>query len=162
MMGLTPTDVAGVCHGMTPRPFAYGANCGVGAAELVAALVNMSGAVEPGDIIVAKGNCGVPYFVKDHIHYDGTPELMADYARMARDAGARIIGGCCGTTPAHLRAMRAALDGYEPGAKPTLPEIVSRLGKISTGAEKQAAGANGEPDGTARRRSRRRAGNAAE
>ena len=161
MMGVTPAEVAAFCHRLEPRPLAFGANCGTGAAELVAAVVNMSAGAEPGDVIVAKANCGVPYFVDGHIHYDGTPELMADYARMARDAGARIIGGCCGTTPEHLKAIRQALDGYEPGPKPTLQEIVARLGKISTGAEQQGTGA-GEAAGGERRRGRRRAGHAAE
>ena len=66
--------------------------------------------------MIAKGNAGIPKFVEGHIHYDGTPELMADYAVLARDCGARIIGGCCGTTPAHLRAMRAALEATPQGS----------------------------------------------
>ena len=60
--------------------------------------------------IIAKGNAGIPKYHDGHIHYDGTPELMAEYAVLARDAGAPIIGGCCGTMPDHLRAMRAALE----------------------------------------------------
>jgi methionine synthase I (cobalamin-dependent) len=154
MMGLAPSELAGIAHGLHPRPLAYGGNCGTGAAELVAAIVNMSGAAEAGDVIVAKGNCGVPYFVEGKIHYDGTPELMADYARLARDAGARIIGGCCGTSPAHLAAMRAALDGYAPGSKPTLAEIAARLGKLTAGTE--AGGLASEPPAGGRRAGRRR------
>jgi hypothetical protein len=60
--------------------------------------------------IIAKGNAGIPKYHDGHIHYDGTPELMAEYAVLARDAGVRIIGGCCGTMPEHLRAMREALE----------------------------------------------------
>jgi 5-methyltetrahydrofolate--homocysteine methyltransferase len=60
--------------------------------------------------VIAKGNAGIPKYVDGHIHYDGTPELMARYAVLARDAGAKIIGGCCGTQPDHLRQMRAALE----------------------------------------------------
>ena len=153
MMGVTPAEAATFCHHLHPHPFAYGANCGVGAAELVAALVNLSKGAEPGDVLVAKGNCGVPYYVDGKIRYDGTPPLMAAYARMARDAGARIIGGCCGTSPEHLAAMKAALDGYEPGAKPHLADIVAALGQISTGAEQQEAGIVAEP-GEGRRRAR--------
>src|SRR5262249_57155827 len=122
-------ELAGLAHELSPRPLAYGPNCGVGAAELVAAIVNMSPVAEAGDVIVAKGNCGVPYFVEGQIRYDGTPELMADYARLARDAGARIIGGCCGTTPAHITAMRAALEGHVPGERPGMAEIALRLGQ---------------------------------
>jgi methionine synthase I (cobalamin-dependent) len=154
MMGLAPSELAGLAHGISPRPLAYGANCGVGASELVAAIVNMHGAAEPGDVLIAKGNCGVPYFVEGKIRYDGTPELMADYARLARDAGARIIGGCCGTSPEHLVAMRAALESHVPGEKPTLTEIAARLGKLSTGAE--AGGLATEAPSGGRRSGRRR------
>jgi len=154
MMGFTPADFAGFAHAMDARPFGYGANCGVGAAELVAALVNMSSATKPDDIVVAKGNCGVPYFVEGQIRYDGTPALMADYARLARDAGARIIGGCCGTTPEHLAAMHAALSSHVPGNKPTLTEIAAKLGKLTPGTE--ACALAGEAPTGARRAGRRR------
>jgi 5-methyltetrahydrofolate--homocysteine methyltransferase len=156
MMGVTPGEAASFFHRLHPHPLGFGANCGVGAAELVATIVNMSSSTEPGDVLVAKGNCGVPYFVDGKIRYDGTPPLMADYARLARDAGARIIGGCCGTSPEHLAAMRAALDGYEPGAKPTTAEIVARLGRISAGAEGQQAGAAAGGEGRRRARGERR------
>jgi methionine synthase I (cobalamin-dependent) len=156
MMGLSPAELAGLAHGMSPRPIGYGANCGVGAAELVAALVNMSSAVEAGDVIVAKGNCGVPYFVESQIRYDGTPALMADYARLARDAGARIIGGCCGTTPAHVVAMKEALAEHVPSGKPALSEITARLGKLTAGTE--AGGLASEASTGGRRAGRRRRG----
>lgn len=158
MMGVTPAEHAEVCHGFRPRPLAMGANCGVGAAELVIAILNMATAAEADDVLVAKGNCGIPYFIEGQIRYDGTPELMADYARLARDAGARIIGGCCGTTSAHLRAIRDALEGYRPGAKPTAEEIVKRLGQVSLGAMQQASGLQPPEEGAegGRRRNRRR------
>ena len=65
--------------------------------------------------MVAKGNCGIPAYVEGAIHYHGTPELMASYALFARDAGISIIGGCCGTTPAHVAAMSAALASRPAG-----------------------------------------------
>src|SRR5262249_27957593 len=154
MMGLTPAELAKMVHGLAPQPFAYGANCGTGAAELVAALVNIGDAARPDDIIIAKGNCGVPYFVESQIRYDGTPDLMADYACLARDAGARIIGGCCGTTPAHLRAMRESLTHHVPGSKPSLTEISEKLGKLTPGTV--ATGTLGAEAGAGGRRSRRR------
>ena len=46
---------------------------------------------------------------KGEIHYEGTAELMAIYAKLAYQAGARIIGGCCGTTASHIAAMKEAL-----------------------------------------------------
>jgi methionine synthase I (cobalamin-dependent) len=159
MMGLTPAELAGMARGLNPAPLGYGANCGTGAAELVAALVNIGDAARPDDVIIAKGNCGVPYFVESQIRYDGTPSLMADYARLARDAGARIIGGCCGTTPAHIKAMREALAEHVPGSKPTLVEIAERLGKLTAGTV--AGGLSAEAAGGGRRSRRRRDADAA-
>ncbi len=131
MMGVTPAQWAALAHAL-PTPLAgYGGNCGIGASELVAALIGLKPATQPGDVIVAKSNCGVPAWVDGQIKYSGTPELMADYARLARDAGARVIGGCCGTTPAHVAAMKASLEGYQPIETPTLEAVVARLGRVS-------------------------------
>ena len=66
------------------------------------------------------------------MHYTGTPELMANYARLAADAGVRIIGGCCGTSNEHLAAMRAALDSHTPGAKPDRALIEAILGPLAS------------------------------
>ena len=85
--------------------------------------------------------------------YTGTPELMADYARLAVDAGARIIGGCCGTSYAHLAAMRQALDGYEKGTRPSVEEVVARIGPlVSPPAAAPAEGDGGEGGRRRRRR----------
>jgi 5-methyltetrahydrofolate--homocysteine methyltransferase len=164
MMGVTPAEHARLCHGFSPRPLAIGANCGVGAAELVLSLLNMTTATDPDEVIVAKGNCGIPYFVEGQIRYDGTPELMADYARIARDVGARIIGGCCGTSAEHLAAMRRALETHLPGVRPTPEEIVARLGPVSNGAMQQASGLQPPEAGAegGRRRNRRRREGASE
>ena len=105
MMGLAPADLAALSRETSTHPVACGANCGVGASEVVTCILNLATAAGPDAVLVAKANCGIPQYVDGAIRYDGTPELMADYARFALDAGARIIGGCCGTTPEHLRAM---------------------------------------------------------
>jgi 5-methyltetrahydrofolate--homocysteine methyltransferase len=55
---------------------------------------------------------------------------MADYARLAVDAGARIVGGCCGSRPEHVAAMRAALDGYAANGRPDRTAIESRIGPL--------------------------------
>jgi len=55
---------------------------------------------------------------------------MAAYARLALDAGARIVGGCCGTTPAHLAAMRRALDAHAAGTRPDLAAVEAALGPL--------------------------------
>ncbi len=130
MMGITPQGFGELTTSLAEQPEAIGANCGVGAAELVATVLGIS-EVRPDAIVVAKGNCGVPEFVDGEIQYSGTPELMADYACLAYDAGARIIGGCCGTTNAHLVAMRNALETHEPGDRPLIQTIVARLGEVS-------------------------------
>src|ERR1700678_1559855 len=138
MMGITPAELAGLHrkHNLA----ACGSNCGTGPSELVACIVNLATASDPSAILVAKANCGIPQFVDGEIRFNGTPELMAQYARLSFDAGARIIGGCCGTTPDHLRVMREALESHVRGAKPDLTTIESRLGAISTGATAQLRG----------------------
>ena len=130
MMGITPADAARRLKGLPVPPAGYGANCGTGAAQLVATLLGFGAGEDANDLIVAKGNCGIPEYRDGHIHYSGTPEIMADYTRLARAAGARIIGGCCGTTGAHLRAMRAVLDHEPKAAPPDLVEIEARLGSV--------------------------------
>lgn len=140
MMGLSPSDFSGIEKALVPRLAACGTNCGVGASEVVACIHNLAEAMGPDVVLVAKGNCGIPQYVDGAICYNGTPELMAVYARMALDAGARIIGGCCGTSPKHLRAMRDALDAHTKGASPELDTIVSTLGEVSTGARAQWGG----------------------
>ena len=62
-------------------------------------------------MLVAKGNVGMPNLVGMAVHYDTTPETMADFARRFRDAGANVIGACCGSTPPHVRAMAEAVRG---------------------------------------------------
>jgi 5-methyltetrahydrofolate--homocysteine methyltransferase len=130
MMGITPRAFATLATTLPKQPAAIGANCGVGASELIATILGIT-AADPNAIVVAKGNCGIPQYVEGHIHYDGTPELMAEYACIALDAGARIIGGCCGTTPQHLRAMRAALEAHEKGERPSIEFVEQRLGSVS-------------------------------
>ena len=129
MMGLPPAEMPGLAAGLAAPPAGFGANCGVGAPDLLIAVLEMSDKA-PDAVLIAKGNCGIPQVTGDHIHYTGTPELMADYARLAIDSGARIIGGCCGTTPQHIAAMRAAIDSHARGPRPDVDAIVARLGPL--------------------------------
>jgi 5-methyltetrahydrofolate--homocysteine methyltransferase len=159
MMGVTPAELAGLHrkHALS----ACGSNCGIGPSELVACIVNLATASDPSAVLVAKANCGIPQFVNGEIQFSGTPELMAEYARLAIDAGARIIGGCCGTTPAHLRGMRAALEAHVRGPVPDLATIEARLGAITHGASAQLRGehdrlAGAVPGATGRRSTGRR------
>ena len=130
MMGFSPQELVELYRETVPRLAAYGANCGVGAADLIGAMIAMRNRSDSGDILVAKSNCGIPEFTDGKIQYSGTPDLMADYARLARDVGARIIGGCCGTTPAHIKALREGINGIVPAE--TLDEKLCDLEKPRT------------------------------
>ena len=129
MMGIPPASMPQVAADLTPGPIAVGANCGVGASDLLVSVLAMTQA-NPDAIVIAKANAGIPQFHGDHIHYSGTPELMANYARLAMDAGARIIGGCCGTSPAHLAAMRQAIDSHVKGERPDTAAVVAEIGPL--------------------------------
>lgn len=164
MMGITPEGFAAHCARGEHRPAAFGSNCGVGASELVAAVLNMRRGADSESIIVAKANCGIPEWHDGELSFNGTPALMADYAVLARDAGARIVGGCCGTTAEHIRAMRTALDAAPPGDPPDLATIEARLGEVSSGARAQNRGEldpeAGSASGAGGRGGRRRRGRA--
>jgi 5-methyltetrahydrofolate--homocysteine methyltransferase len=149
MMGFTSADMAAMAEKLDPRPLAFGANCGVGASDLLRTVLGFraSGTELP---FIAKGNAGIPKYHDGHIHYDGTPELMAKYAVLARDAGAKIIGGCCGTQTDHLRAMKAALESTPRGPAPTLDRIAAEIGGFSSDSD-----GTGD-DAPAARRPRRR------
>ncbi|UCI34719.1 betaine--homocysteine S-methyltransferase [Mesorhizobium sp. B4-1-4] len=129
MMGLLPKDIHGVVDGLSEAPLGVGANCGVGASDILASLLDMTDA-KPEATVIVKGNCGIPEFRGTEIHYSGTPELMADYVRLAVDAGAKIVGGCCGTSFQHLAAMRKALDAHTKADRPTVEKIVERIGPM--------------------------------
>ena len=79
MMGLTSTALATLVEDLPNPPLGFGANCGVGAADLLRTVLGFAatGTERP---IIAKGNAGIPKYHDGHIHYDGTPDLMADYA----------------------------------------------------------------------------------
>ena len=148
MMGLDPKHIHDVAGDIGDGPLAVGANCGVGASDILSSLLDMT-AADPNAITIVKGNCGIPEYRGAEIHYSGTPPLMADYAKLARNAGARIIGGCCGTSFEHLAAMRAALDGHTPGPRPTVEEVVDRIGPLRN---KTASESGGDPNRERRRR----------
>ncbi len=163
MMGLTPAQTLKISTSLNTHITAVGSNCGVGASEVVAAVCNLVNAANTMGIkpaLVAKANCGIPDYVDGKIVYSGTPELMADYALMSANAGATIIGGCCGTTAAHIKAMRHAIDSWKPGQQsPDIDTIVHVLGDLSQGAQAQMNGdltvAGGSASGRGSRTSRR-------
>ena len=148
MMGITPAEFArqAVDFGAA----CVGANCGIGPAELLHSVQEMLPSVETP--VIAKGNCGIPAYVDGGIHYHGTPELMAEYACFARDAGVSIIGGCCGTTPDHVAAMAAALR-----TTPSRPfDSDAALAAFGTPWKDMPAPGEPRPEGGAGRRGRGR------
>ncbi|PZR00898.1 MAG: methionine synthase I [Cereibacter sphaeroides] len=152
MMGVTSSAMVDMVEKLDHPPIAFGANCGVGASDLMRTVLGFAahGSERP---LIAKGNAGIPKYHDGHIHYDGTPELMAEYAVLARDAGVRIIGGCCGTMPEHLKAMHTALETRPKGPRPTLEEITALLGGFSS-----ASDGTGDDAGGPRRERRGRRG----
>ena len=151
MMGVTSANMVKMVGKLANPPLSFGANCGVGASDLLRTVLGF--ASQGSDLpLIAKGNAGIPKYHDGHIHYDGTPELMADYACLARDCGATIIGGCCGTTPEHLVKIRAALETHPKGERPGLDQITAVLGGFSSAQDGTEAGAAPPP----RRRRRRR------
>ncbi len=152
MMGMTSAQMVDMVEALENPPIAFGANCGVGASDLLRTVLGFAaqGTERP---IIAKGNAGIPKYHDGHIHYDGTPELMAEYAVLARDCGAAIIGGCCGTMPEHLEKMHEALSTRPRGPRPTLDEVTARLGGFSS-----AADGTGDDEAPKRERRGRRRG----
>jgi 5-methyltetrahydrofolate--homocysteine methyltransferase len=89
----------------------------------------MNGA-SPQVALIAKPNAGIPRWVGSELVYDGTPEIMAEYARRMYSVGARLIGACCGSTPEHIRAMAAALKQplpltAETNGRPAQADVIS-------------------------------------
>lgn len=154
MMGVTSAQLARLVAELPNPPMAFGANCGTGASDILRTVLGFvaAGTDLP---IISKGNAGIPKYHDGHIHYDGTPALMADYAALARDAGARIVGGCCGTMADHLRLMREALDERPRGDRPGPEQITAALGPFSSASD--GTGEDGAEPRRARAGRRRRA-----
>ena len=120
LLGTTPQDAAYALAKW--RPTLIGANCSTGprgvfevVRQMAAAAKTMHGQA-PG--LSAMPNAGFPEARSDRVFYPATPEYFADYALRFIETGARLVGGCCGTTPAHIRAMRVAMDASLGTAAP--------------------------------------------
>ncbi|WP_339948727.1 betaine--homocysteine S-methyltransferase [uncultured Albimonas sp.] len=159
MMGVTPKRLASLAHECDHdhAPRAFGGNCGTGAPDLLIGIISAADEIREDDVIVTKANCGIPEYVDGAIRYSGTPELMADYACLARDLGVRIIGGCCGTQPGHVAAMREALETVAPGPRPSVEDVIAKLGAV-TGSTMDLLSDAGPAASPKRGNRRRRAG----
>ena len=108
MMGLSPTTMM---EAISPLGVAaIGANCGRSLADMERVVAELAG-LNAGIPLWIKPNAGLPRMVGDVARYDTGPDEMAEYATRFIEAGARVIGGCCGTSPEHTRCMIAAASG---------------------------------------------------
>ncbi len=106
MMGVKPEQASKVLQ--LEEIQLLGANCGTGSDELIEA-IRAYKSTNPELPLIAKANAGIPEIVGTEVIYNGSPALMADYAVKVWKEGARLIGGCCGSTPDHIKAMAEAL-----------------------------------------------------
>jgi 5-methyltetrahydrofolate--homocysteine methyltransferase len=106
MMGVTPEDA--VNQLTDAGAAAVGSNCSVGPDSLEAVIRAMKVA-RPGARLLAKPNAGLPQVVNGRAVYNVGPDVLAAFAAKMKSLGVAVVGGCCGTTPEHLRAMRGAL-----------------------------------------------------
>ena len=111
MMGVSPQQALEALRAYNLT--AIGANCGNGPDEIEGVIKKVH-TLDPDVVLIAKANAGVPKMVQGEVTYDGTPEVMADYAKKVRALGARLIGACCGSSPEHIRAMAEALGISNP------------------------------------------------
>jgi 5-methyltetrahydrofolate--homocysteine methyltransferase len=107
MMGIRPGEAAAAA--LDAGAAIIGVNCGNGMEPMVAIVREMRAAF-PETPILVQANAGIPQMVGDSEFYPDTPELMASFVPALVQAGANIIGGCCGTTPGHIAAIRRAVD----------------------------------------------------
>ena len=128
--GATPT-------GALPEDFAraldacgadlIGVNCSVGPAAVHEALERI--AMVTNKKLSAQPNAGMPRTVEGRNLYLCSPEYMASYATRFIQAGARMVGGCCGTTPEHIKAIKAAVRSLSPGRTRSFVEVAARPGR---------------------------------
>jgi methionine synthase I (cobalamin-dependent) len=107
-MGVTPAQAAQAMAALGVPTI--GANCGHAPEEVLDFLPQMRQAA-PEAYLIAKPNAGLPHMVKRQVVYDATPARMAELARRYVELGARIVGACCGSSPAHIAAIAAAIHG---------------------------------------------------
>ena len=106
MMGVKPAQAVEKLSSLGVR--IIGANCGRGMNEMRIIAREMVEARPDGVFIVAQSNAGLPILVGDTFVYQGTPDEMGQFAREMQELGVNVIGSCCGSTPAHTRAIAEA------------------------------------------------------
>jgi 5-methyltetrahydrofolate--homocysteine methyltransferase len=107
MMGVRPADA--VAHLAAAGADAVGANCGRGPEEMEIIAAEMVQARTGDLLLIAQSNAGLPQVVGDHFEYDATAADLAAHATRLAELGIDLVGGCCGSTPAHVAAIDAVL-----------------------------------------------------
>jgi 5-methyltetrahydrofolate--homocysteine methyltransferase len=106
MMGTLPADA--VAQLTDAGAAAVGVNCSVGP-DVVEQAIRAMQAARPQARLLAKPNAGLPKVVNGQAIYDVLPATLGEFAQRMKSLGVAVVGGCCGTTPAHIGAMRQAL-----------------------------------------------------
>jgi homocysteine S-methyltransferase len=144
-LGQAPAEVARELAALPVQ--VIGANCGVGSSVLYDVGVVLH-ETAPRAWVSIRPNAGLPSRHGERLIYLSSPGYMADYASRMLEGGARIVGGCCGTTPAHIRAMREAVDRHarsagRPGGRVAVAPAVA--GERPLLEEAPALGVTSEP-----------------
>jgi 5-methyltetrahydrofolate--homocysteine methyltransferase len=104
MMGVTPEQAITTLWPLGLA--ACGGNCGQGPEHMIKTVARMAAAL-PEAVLIAKPNAGLPRLVDDRQIYDMPPPIMAEHVMACVEAGARIVGSCCGGSPDLIRAIAA-------------------------------------------------------
>jgi homocysteine S-methyltransferase len=120
LMGYTPEEVMTSMTRLGVQ--VVGANCSEGPHDMLDTISRLKLA-NPDMPLAAMPNAGSPRLMDDRVLYMTSPEYMAEYARRFIEAGAHLVGGCCGTTPDHVRAIKAMVKAL----KPTRPSVISAV-----------------------------------
>ena len=107
MMGVKPTLAVTYLASLGVR--IIGANCGRGIDEMRVIAKELVDARPDGVFIITQSNSGLPKLVGDTFIYEGTPDEMGKYATEMKSLGVNVVGSCCGSTPAHIAAITAAV-----------------------------------------------------
>jgi len=115
LVGYTPEEVMTAMVGLGVS--VVGANCSEGPHDMLATVERLRLANRE-QVLAAMPNAGSPRLVDGRVLYMTSPDYMAEYARRFINAGAQLLGGCCGTTPEHIRAVAAMVKAMRPARVP--------------------------------------------
>ncbi|HUG16269.1 MAG TPA: bifunctional homocysteine S-methyltransferase/methylenetetrahydrofolate reductase [Thermomicrobiales bacterium] len=121
-MGHSPQEVVNALLGLEVD--VVGVNCSVGPRGVLDVLSKMRDAAPSSAFLAGQPNAGWPMQVGDRVIYPSSTDYFGTYVREALDLGVRVVGGCCGTTPDHIAAMRAAIDSHR--STRSRPALVSQ------------------------------------